>query len=128
VLEASLPADLQKFIARYIASVEKLEVLLLLFNAPDKDWSPAEVYQKIQSNLKSVEGRLKELLAEGLAARNGNNCFRFQSKSPELAQQVGLLNSAYQNRRLAVIQLIFSETTEELRRFSDAFRLRKDEP
>ncbi len=125
--EVSLTPELQKFIARYVESVEKLEVLLLLANAPEKNWSPAEVHQQIQSNLKSIERRLKDLGTEGFVAQSPNG-FRYQPKSPELAKHVADLGELYQKRRVTVIQAIFSESTEQLRRFSDAFRLRKDEP
>lgn len=121
-----LPVELQKFIARHIESVEKLEILLLLGNSPDKAWSGQEVYQQIQSSPNSVNQKLKDLVAEGLAQREADELFRYKPKTKELAEQVRAISEAYQTRRIKVIQSIFSESTEELRKFADAFRLKKE--
>lgn len=121
-----LPVDLQKFIARHVESVEKLEILLLIGNSPEKAWSGQEVYQQIQSSPNSVNQKLKDLVAEGLAQREASDRFRFFPKTKELAEQVRAINEAYQTRRIKVIQSIFSESTEELRKFADAFRLKKE--
>jgi DNA-binding IclR family transcriptional regulator len=126
VSRAELPVKLQRFIAAHIESVEKLEVLLLLYNSHDKWWSAQSVYQKIQSNPQSVAKRLADLKAAGFVQENKEACFQFNPKTPELADGVALLNTEYDQRRVKVIEAIFSHATEQMRRFADAFRIRKE--
>jgi hypothetical protein len=125
VSEIGLPLEVQKFIARYIESVEKLEILLLLGKAPEKQWSVEQVYQAIQSSHSSVAQKLRNLTSEGFVERQ-DECYRFQPKTKELADAVGVLGAAYQTKRIKVIEAIFSKGTDELRKFADAFKLRKE--
>jgi predicted transcriptional regulator len=123
--ESGLPLDVQKFIAKYIESVEKLEILLLLGNTPEKQWSAEQVDQEIKSNQSSINQKLQNLCSDGfLEYQDGH--YRFQPKSVELAQAVTALAACYQTRRIKVIEAIFSKGTDELRNFANAFRLRKE--
>ena len=124
--ESDLTTELQHFIARYILSIEKLEILLLLSGSPEKLWTIDEVFQKIQSSHTSVGQRLKELASEGFLVTEGER-YRYQPKTEELAKNTEELRQFYRTRRLKVIEAVFSKSTEQLRKFSDAFRLRKDE-
>lgn len=123
---AELPVKLQRFIATHVESVEKLEVLLLLFSSADKSWTAQAVYQKIQSNPQSVARRLAELKTEGFLEENKEGSFQFHPKNPELADGAAQLNTEYEQRRVKVIEAIFSNSTEQMRRFADAFRIRKE--
>lgn len=122
---ADLSPDLQRFIARHIQSVEKLEILLLFFREPARSWPLSEILQQIQSSQSSVNQKIDSLIAEGFVTREKADTFKFQAK-PALETQVAALDAAYRQRRIKVIEAIFSKTTEELRAFSDAFKIRKE--
>ena len=124
--ENDLTNELQHFIARYIVSIEKLEILLLLSGSPEKFWTIDEVFQKIQSSHTSVGQRLRELCSEGFLVSEGDR-YRYKPKTEDLARSTDELRGIYRTRRLKVIEAVFSKSTEQLRKFSDAFRLRKDE-
>jgi DNA-binding MarR family transcriptional regulator len=124
--DAELSPDLQRFIARHIQSVEKLELLLLFFRDPTRTWHTPEIVQQIQSSAGSVSKKLDEMVASGFVAREKDGKFRFVEKSPSTQSQVAALDQAYRQRRIKVIEAIFSKSTEELRAFSDAFKLRKE--
>lgn len=127
-MAGALPDDLQQFIARYIDSVEKLEVVLLLAGSPDRFWTLEEVFQKIQSSQPSLTQRLRELINEGFAQRDDTGQkYRFQPRTAEIASCTVALATAYRERRIKVIEAIFSRTDDQIRRFSDAFRLRKED-
>jgi DNA-binding IclR family transcriptional regulator len=113
-----------RFIARYIVSVEKLEILLLFHDAPDRGWNAGEVFGAIQSHPESVGRWLKELYAEGFLQQEKDG-YRYAPPGP-LAEGAAALKTAYQERPARVIEAIFSKPTEQLRKFADAFRLRKD--
>jgi DNA-binding transcriptional ArsR family regulator len=116
------------FIARFIDSVELLEVLLLLRAAPDKVWTPEEVARALTSTPDSVTLRLDELERRNLvrADQAGEKSFRYSPANDETNRRVDEVAEAYARRRTTVIGLIFSGPSEGVRGFSDAFRLRED--
>lgn len=124
--DGEITTEIQSFIARHIESVEKLEILLTLHREPDKAWSVQEVYQKRQSSLPWIARNLRDLNAQGFLQREANDCFRYAPISSDLNEQLVALDMAYQNRRIKVIELIFSKSTDDLRKFADAFRIRKE--
>jgi hypothetical protein len=124
--DADLSPDLQRFIARHIDSVEKLEILLLFFREPLRIWPPSDVFHQIQSNAASVNQKIDQLFADGFLYKETDGGFRFQPKSAAMQAQVAALDETYRYRRIKLIEAIFSQTTEELRAFSNAFKLRKE--
>jgi hypothetical protein len=43
----TLPLAVELLLSRHIRSVEQLEVLLLLYRAPERSWSAVQVYEVI---------------------------------------------------------------------------------
>lgn len=107
-----------------IDSVEQLEVLLLLHGSPSVVWSPEAVAKTLYSNPDSIARRLAGLHARGLLAIAEVSSYRYQPRTAELADTVSLLADTYRQRRVAVITVIASKPMENVRAFSDAFRLR----
>lgn len=124
--DAELSSELRRFIARHIESVEKLEILMLFFREPAKSWRPAEIFQQIQSSSASINQKVAELVTEGFVTRQKDGTFQLQLRSPGLQAQVAALDDAYRLRRIKIIEAIFSQATEELRDFSNAFKIRKE--
>jgi hypothetical protein len=122
-----LPAtDLPQFIARHIGSVEQLEILCLLWGTPQKVWSVQDVFRVIQSSETSVADHLARFLKEGFVVLNGEGRFRYHPTRPEMDHCVAELVKAYQERRVAVVEMIYQRRPETLRDFANAFKLRKD--
>lgn len=84
------------------------------------------MYQQIKSSPASVNQKLRDLCADGFAQRTADDRFQFGPNSPELKAQIAALNTAYQKRRIKVIESIFSKSTDDLRNFADAFKIRKE--
>ncbi len=118
------PPTLPEFVARYVPSIETLEVLLLLFQGRDRAWTVEAVQGEIRSSIASITKNLRDLVAAGLAVLEGGKNFRFQSPSPEIEGQISALAVAYRSRRVSVIELIYRDRTDPLREFSDAFKIR----
>lgn len=97
-----LQPRIEQFIYSYIDSLEQLEVLLLLFQSPQRSWSVSDVYDAIKSNRASISRRLENLVQLGLvvATEDAQSCFRFQVSNPEIAQTIQELSDAYTQRRL----------------------------
>ena len=60
------PAGVRKFILHHIESVELFEVLLLLKEGPERDWSAQDVSQKLCTAAESAAKRLAHLAGLGL--------------------------------------------------------------
>jgi len=114
-----------RFLARHINSVEELEVLLHARQSPGRSWSPADMARELYSHPTSIEQRFQRLLGAGLLRESAAGHFQYAPRSAELDQVVARLADTYRERRVAVVSLIASKPIENVRAFSDAFRLRK---
>lgn len=120
-----LPEDVHRFLVRHIDSVEELEVLLHARQSPGRSWSAADMARELYSHPSSIEQRFQRLLGAGLLRESGAGHFQYAPRSAELDQVVARLADSYRERRVAVVSLIASKPIENVRAFSDAFRLRK---
>ena len=120
--------SVRRFLARYIDSVELLEVLLLARAAPDKRWSTSEVARALTLTLESANLRLRQLAGRGLLRADLEaKTFVYSPESDELDTTIDAVAEAYAVRRTSVIGLIFQGPSDSVRGFADAFRLREEE-
>jgi DNA-binding MarR family transcriptional regulator len=120
-----LPEDVRTFLHQNVESVEQLEVLLLLWRAPERGWSPEEVATAVYSHPSSVVRRLAMLLGQGLLREREPGCYQYAPRTADLHDTVTRLDHTYRERRVAVVTLIASKPIENVRAFSDAFRIRR---
>ncbi len=119
--------EAQGFISEYIRSAEQLEVLLLLRSEPDRDFTAAEVSQRVYTVPAAALLRLDELATAGLLSTNGagDPRYRYAPSSPALARRVDALAEAYRTDRVAVVRLIFEQPKDPVRSLADAFLIRR---
>lgn len=120
-----LPDDVHRFLYQHIASVEQLEVLLLVRGSPGRSWSAPEMARELYSHPSSIAQRFQALLAAGLMRETAPGHFQYAPRSPGLDATVAQVDHMYRERRVAVISLIASRPIENVKAFSDAFRIRK---
>lgn len=120
-----LPEDVHRFLYQHIESVEQLEVLLLLWQAPDRGWTANDVARALYSHPSSVANRLALLMGQGMLRETQPGHYQYAPRSTELHQTVSRVVETYRERRVAVITLIASKPLENVRAFSDAFRIRR---
>ena len=120
-----LPEEVHRFLHQHIDSVEQLEVLLLLWRTPERGWTSDEVATAVYSHPSSVIRRLAMLLGQGLLREREPGCYQYAPRTAELHQTVSHLDHVYRERRVAVITIIASKPIENIRAFSDAFRIRR---
>ena len=128
--EEPIPEIVRRFIIDHINSVESLEILLLLSTGTIREYTAEEISRTLCTSLESAAARLRELHQTKLLARvetAQSLKYRFDPAAPE-AKVVPELEKVYKMRPVSVISFIYSNPTDPLRAFSDAFRLRKDEP
>jgi hypothetical protein len=119
--------EAQSFIAEHVTSAEQLEVLLLLQANRDRDFTAAEVSQRVYTVPAAATLRLEELVAAGLlrSDRAADPRYRYAPQSARQAERVDALARAYRADRVGVIRFIFAKPVDPLRSFADAFRLKK---
>jgi hypothetical protein len=126
---AAVPADVRAFLAQHVDSVEQLEILLLLHQHPDMDWTPEETAARLYGNPESAARRLARLrdtrLLTGTAPPAAS--YRYDPVSAEMRDAVARLAETYRERRVAVITLIASRPMDNVRAFSEAFRIGRGE-
>ncbi len=120
-----LPEDVHRFLHQNIDSVEQLEVLLLLWRSPQRGWTSDDVATAVYSHPSSVVRRLAMLLGQGLLREQEPGCYQYAPRTADLHDTVTRLEHMYRERRVAVITLIASKPIENVRAFSDAFRIRR---
>jgi hypothetical protein len=118
-------ADLRDFIVNEIGSISELELLLLLFQEPQKAWNAQEAAKALYTAEDATAALLDRFRVRGLAAVDSDGAYTFAARSPELQQLVADLAELYQSRRVTVINLIYAGPVQKLQSFADAFRLRK---
>jgi len=127
-MEGPIPESVARFITVHVRSLEQLEILLLLASQPGRAWSVDAVYDVIRSSRSSAAERLGELQLQGLLSVSAGKepTYRFQPQAPEIAAAVEALAQFYKERRVKIVELIYSQPTDPLQHFADAFKFKKD--
>jgi hypothetical protein len=127
VTSDGIPADVEQFVARHVHSVEQLEILLLLRATRSRAWTAAQLVRELRIDLGSAQSRLKDLHTRGLVEPTApeSEAFSFAPASPAIDAAVAALARTYIERRVTLINLIFSKPVQQIQSFADAFRLRK---
>jgi hypothetical protein len=125
----ALPDDVARFLSQHIDSVEQLEVLLLLHRAGDSAWTAEMVAAALYTQPTSAAHRLGALCDHGLLEQVGRHppVYRFAAETLDRGELIATLADTYRERRVAVVTAIATNPMENVRAFSDAFRLRRKE-
>ncbi|HMJ92357.1 MAG TPA: hypothetical protein VK530_21220 [Candidatus Acidoferrum sp.] len=126
--EGEIPQDVRRFIAKHIRSLEQLEVLLLVSALPDRDWTVDSVFQVVQTNRAVVQQRLEEFVRDGLMLRQPGDTYRYAPQSESLAHDIIAVGGFYKLSRHKVVEMIYASPPDDIRKFSDAFRIKKGNP
>lgn len=102
------PSALTGFIARWIHSVEQLEILCLLSAEPERRWSVPEVLARVQSSENSIVRSLQQFVQEGLVRAEANGSYRFAPRERKWVPIMAELRAAYQKRPVSIIQAIYA--------------------
>ena len=127
-MPASIPVEVDRFLLKYITSLEQLEVLLLVSALPDREWSAEDVYRVVMTTPPLVSQRLEEFVQAGfLICRSAEPVlYRYAPRTEELAHQLATVGAFYKVSRHKVVEFIYSQKQEPLAEFSEAFRLKRD--
>jgi hypothetical protein len=124
------PAEIAQIIDQQIESLAQLEALLLLRKDPARYWTSEEIAKALYITPEMASLLLADMARRGLARTESQSAARFAYRphDSETDRIVSELASLYQERRVAVISLIYSKPLNKVQTFADAFRLRKENP
>jgi hypothetical protein len=127
VTPSTLSDQLRGFIREQIASVEQVEVLLLLYRSSPREWSGVAVGRELRIDPVSAARRLADFQERGLVSVRATDealVYWYEGSSPSNDRMIAELDREFRERRTTLISLIFSAPSDDLRAFADAFRLR----
>ena len=114
-MDTTIPERITRFIAKYIPSIGILEILVVFYEEPEKEWTALAVTQAVRMELSSVEARMDYLIsAELLTARTmaGVRLYRYGPSTAELADTIDELIRWYSSHRVAIISLVYSNPSD----------------
>jgi hypothetical protein len=124
------PEDVRLFLEGNIDCLEQLETLRILGGDPTREWSVADMAREAQTDAERMVGHLAALQARGLLTserREGTVYCRYGVRTPDLEQKVSRLLESYRQRPVTMIRMVYEKSSNALRTFAEAFRLRKKE-
>ncbi len=126
----AISQDVKDFVATHINSVEQLEVLLLLRMHAEREWSADSLSKELRIDASWAAMRMADLCSRGLlaACASIDISYQYHPSTPELRRIVGLLADTYAERRVAIINLIYSKPLDNILVFAEAFRIKKEKP
>lgn len=123
-MPSDLPADVHRFLSEYVQSIAQLELLLLFHRDPEKAWNVEESAKELYTSVTMTGQLLESLRAIGLISVTGDSqlLYRYAPKSAELQKLVDDIAQLYTERRMTIINTIYSGPLQKLHNFADAFR------
>ena len=127
-MATDFPAEIEQFIAQHIESLAQLESLLLLRREAGRSWSCEELSRHLYVAPDVCTGLVADLERRGFVSRDApdRDAYRYRSAGAEVDGLIDQLADLYQQRRVAVITLIYSKPVKKVQTFADAFRLRRE--
>jgi hypothetical protein len=125
-----IPDKVRQFVTKYIPTINVLEILLLLRQQPDKQWTPSDVSKASLMDVSSAETRLEHLrAAKLLAAGNvqGNRVYRYAPLTSESGDTVSEVAKWYSSHRVSMISLVFASTSGLVRPYGPAIKESADD-
>ncbi len=124
-----LPEEVKRFLETNIDSVDQLEILRVLGENPEREWTAAALAREVQTRPEAIGPHLAALHSRGMliTVTRGTDLFcRYGPATPELEALVHRLLQVYRERPVTMINLVYARAREALKTFADAFRIRKE--
>jgi hypothetical protein len=126
VSDADISGDVRQFLAKYIRSIEQLEILLLVRATPEQKWTVRELYQRVLTNETSILQSLEKLREHGLVQKSGESMYQF-APSPDTRSVLEKLAGLYKEKPTRILQALYGSTQSEIEAFAQAFKIRRPE-
>ena len=114
MLDDGFPDDFQRFLRRWIPSVDAAELLLVLASEPQRLWEAAELAAHLSMMAKvsdaDVEHYLEQFRAAGLVAASADGRVRYSPQDERALAHVRTLSRAYKERPVTLFRAIYARS------------------
>jgi hypothetical protein len=127
VPQPKIPKEVIAFVARYLPSVEHLEVFMLMQQRPVRSWSGAEVAEELNIANAAANDVLERLASDNFLDIKILNdvLYCFNPVTPALAQAAACCADSYHRDRIAMTKIVIAATIRPMHDFAEAFRIKK---
>lgn len=120
--EQPVPPSVRQLIERHIRSATEIEVLLLLYRAPETFWGASAAASVAGAREQDVRAHFGRFEAAGLIEHGRQtDAYRFAPASDEAGAAVAALATAYSHNPNDVLRIVIG-SLGQITAFSDAFR------
>ena len=124
-----VPPLVLAFVADHVRSLDELQVLLAVVQAPDRWWDATSAGREL-----GIAATAAQRALDALAGRNlldiritGDVRYQFRPGTDALRAAALATEDTYRTNPLGVVQLVAQTSRRGLRDFADAFRIRRDD-
>jgi len=114
------------FVHSELGSVWALELLIFLQNNADNTFRLEELVLRLRSSSLAIAQGLARLKDNGFAEEAADGTYRFAPRSPRHLQMATAIQSISVEKPMTLIKAIAEIPNNQLRNFSDAFKIRDD--
>jgi hypothetical protein len=124
-----LPPLVLEFVASHIRSLEELQLLMAVMQAPDRWWDARTAARELVLREQVARHALDHLATRNLLdiRITGDVRYQFRPGTDELRAATLAVEEAYRANQLALVQLVAGATRKSIRDFADAFRIRRND-
>lgn len=122
-----ISTGLRELLEQRLASLEQVQIVLLLRRDPSRSWTAPEVARELGSAPEPAAMRLFLLASSGLIAFEavGLPRYRYDPADPRLDALLGELSAVCDHDLEAITALVEAPPPDPIRSFADAFKLRR---
>jgi hypothetical protein len=116
-----------EFLANHVASLEELELLMLLVMSSGRWWDATSTSRELGIPVTRARAALDALAGHNLLDIRITEDVRYQFRpgTPELETAAFAVAAVYQRNPASVVQLVARAAPRSVRDFADAFRIRR---
>jgi len=118
---------LRELLQQRLATLEQVEIVLLLRRDPSRSWTAPDVAAELGSAPEAAAMRLFLLASSGLIVFEpaGLPRYRYEALDADLDTLLGELADVCERDRETIAALVGTPSSDPIRSFADAFRLRR---
>lgn len=126
MLDPEIPTDVREMIQRHLATMDHVELLMLLRGDREGSFSLAELAGHMRKPDQLVEMCLGALMSAGLAAQLSDKTYRYAVREDTLDGTAEAVVKLYNERPVTLVRLLYERPPTAVNTFADAFMLRKE--
>jgi hypothetical protein len=121
-----IPQEVLRFIERRIDSVPHIEALLLLWDAPERQWSDSEIAARVYISSEQARTILTDLVRSGLIIQSAPEGFTYNPAWDE-TRLMDKVATAYRGHLVHVSGLIHAKSASQaVQEFARAFQFKSE--